>query len=492
MARKYTVTKAADLTTATATGINTDITRVPGVGAMLRSIRDRGDHLAAWDSKKIADWRYTNLPENRDGVLNHFQGFQRLRSGQYFALSGGDWNDDSGSHVFIFKMSSRPPSGLWHSNLLTGSDPPAEDALVRLIEVDQRLWHAGGMDTLGDILAVPVEQGPKSIIGSVGGAGRDDPPESRIVFFDLSDPESPKRFPHSVDRPGAMATCVALTRLGNGFFVLAVWSGNPDRIEFYVSASTRFTGKFRTHPDQIATWKPNNQSPTQKFSGYQTMNFVHEQDRRLYLIGFGTTSLVAGEHVAQVYSVDIPGAGDPIPPGQGLKKPIKVARVPGDQIQLKCPKSSCDFSGAAGLYISDPGLVIYSGAQYRTKKGVFKFTEFRPSIAGSAAPIRALGDGWVELYSEAGFEGSALAITDLRLGRGDIPKYSKVKVTSQKFENRAMSARWQLPKGKKYRLYAKEGYKTRVAELIGTGKIEHIADFEQLGFAKRVRSSRLV
>ncbi len=113
MARDYTVTKAADLRTATAPSVHADITRVPGVGAMLKSIRRRGDHLAAWDSKKIADWRYTNLPENRDGVLNHFQGFQRLRSGQYFALSGGDWHEDSGSHVFIFKMGSRPSSGVW-------------------------------------------------------------------------------------------------------------------------------------------------------------------------------------------------------------------------------------------------------------------------------------------------------------------------------------------------------------------------------------------
>jgi hypothetical protein len=333
------------------------------------------------------------------------------------------------------------------------------------------------MDTLGDILAVGVEKGPRGAFGQLCGGGRDDLPASRVAFLDLSNPQQPLRFPKQVSRDGAMATCVGLTKVGNRF-LLAVWAAVPEqKVDFYLSAEGPFTGEFGAP----VKWIPNNRSPAEKFGDYQTMNFIHDQDGRPYLLGLGH---VDGEDAAQLHAVDLSVSGDGI-------AAVKVTCLPDAVITLARQVSASDFQGAAGTYWEGAGLSLYSGCHFRLKKGTFKFTEFRPPIPGTHEPITTLGDSWVELYSGTAFGGTALPITDLRWGRGDVPDYGDVRVRSQKFAKQPRSVRWQLPSGRAYALYKKKEYGNAPLELAGTGRIEQIADLGLHGYSGNVVSSRL-
>ena len=61
--------------------------------------------------------------------------------------------------------------------------PPVRDRVVRAMPHEAGFKHAGGMQALGNVLAVPFETGPGS----------------KVVFYDLSDPEQPVRLANEVD-----------------------------------------------------------------------------------------------------------------------------------------------------------------------------------------------------------------------------------------------------------------------------------------------------
>ncbi|UCD25316.1 MAG: hypothetical protein JSW51_05185, partial [Gemmatimonadota bacterium] len=241
-----------------------------------RKIRTEGDYLRAHDSDEIPEMRYTAHVDNGLGLGNHFQGMQRLRKGQYVVISGGDPHSNPkhkrASHVFVVKMGSRASRGPWGSNIVKRQVPPTSDRIVKTIGIDRQLWHAGGVSVCGDILAVPVECNT--------------PEKSRIVFYNMQDPEKPLQFKHAVKRSKGKAGAVALTRLPNDYYLLAVWSDSdkkPRRLDFYISQSTRFADGFAPGP---VTWYARDvvavAGEDANFSNFQTVNFVNQTDGRLF------------------------------------------------------------------------------------------------------------------------------------------------------------------------------------------------------------------
>jgi len=96
--------------------------------------------------------------------------------------------------------------------------------VVARVAIDAGLWHAGGLATYGRVLAVPVYGG--------------NPLAGRVLFYDMSDPEHPVRMPVQIDRPGRKAYAVAVTRLANRHYLVAVLSDRDElarRIDLYVS-----------------------------------------------------------------------------------------------------------------------------------------------------------------------------------------------------------------------------------------------------------------
>jgi len=133
---------------------------------------------------------YTKGRDNGGGNENHFQGCQRLGGGAYLAVCGGDWRNKS-SHLFVARLGSRGRRKWWGSNL-DGGDPPAKDRVVTRLDLHPRMWHAGGMDLYGDLLAVPVECGRTKGTWPRGvKPPKCDPARSRIYFVYVKDPANP-------------------------------------------------------------------------------------------------------------------------------------------------------------------------------------------------------------------------------------------------------------------------------------------------------------
>jgi hypothetical protein len=166
------------------------------------------DPIAIAAGGLIARPAYRTSLDNGFGFDNHFQGIQKIGETDTLVLSGADAAAPA-ANLFIVRL-----------------DGPATGALVSALTLDAEAWHAGGIAAYDSVLAVP-------LYGN-GGGGR----KSHVRFFDVSDPLAPRRLPVSIERDGRKAIAVALTRLVNAHWLVAVLSGRdgePRRLDFYLS-----------------------------------------------------------------------------------------------------------------------------------------------------------------------------------------------------------------------------------------------------------------
>jgi hypothetical protein len=447
--------------------------------------------MAAWDSGQIAPWLYTMLDENDNGVQNHFQGAQRLSHGKFIAISGGDWRTPM-SHVFIVKMRSRKRVGPWRTNAFASNDPPTKDTIVKTIGIDSVMWHAGGMDVLGDILAVPVEYAAPGILGGLaalplpdhGKVGR-----SRVLFFHVKNPAKPALFRCTIERPGDTAAGVALTKLPNRHYLVAVRVGK--RIVFYLSKTRKFADGFR---DQPLTWEDSAVRAAgdlkREVGGYQAINFINQRDGQLYLAGLHNTSGAAptfgGDDVVDLLTVEIPDAATTPTDSQGSIAVPLITRVASRKFE--CKHRQCNMDAAAGVYVDRGKLIVYSAYHWRTGKGVIKFNEFRPPTKPTKKTITRPEDGWMELFEDTYFGGRFLTITGTK--DSTIADYGKIRVQGSGFNDKVSSVKFQLPAGVTYRLFKDNSFKGELIDLVGTGQVEEIADFKGRKIERKVSSSR--
>ena len=152
-----------------------------------------------------------------------FKAFNGCPQPGYLVISGSNRH---GSDLFIVRLAKDDPPSL-------GCD----GEVVARIQLDDVLGHAGGLSMLGSILAVPMHGGSPRV--------------AKVVFYDLAEPESPRRLPVEIARPGRKASATALTRLHNGHYlvaVLAAFDGLPLRVDFYLSRSTVLDDGFLPEP----------------------------------------------------------------------------------------------------------------------------------------------------------------------------------------------------------------------------------------------------
>ena len=121
----------------------------------------------------------------------HFEGIQRLQSTPHLVLSRYQEKAKGRAAIAILELKTRGFRGgkRFGSNLLQkGVDtedtlPWSADKVIRYLEVDRSYEHAGGIQIVGDVLAISLE---KPI---------DYSPTGKIVFFDMSDPANPRKLP---------------------------------------------------------------------------------------------------------------------------------------------------------------------------------------------------------------------------------------------------------------------------------------------------------
>jgi hypothetical protein len=322
---------------------------VQDVEAAFASISVHGRHLTANANGRIPEPSYRVSFKNRFGLWNHFQGVQRLAGTDYLVVSGSNPRSSQGQ-FFVIRQ-----------------DESGTGAVVASIDVDPVMWHAGGLSLLGAILAVPIHGGS--------------PRHAKIVFYDLGNPEQPRKLPVEIDRPSRKASATALTRLRNGHYlaaVLAAFDGRPLRVDFYLSRTQALEDGFAPDP---ATWLASEiqARPGQErtFSHFQAINFVSEADGRLFLVGFHNTftsaSALPGRDYADLYEVVFPGASVQAE-APGLEKPaiVKVANR-----KMQCTGGYCNMAAAAGLFV-DPAtqtLSVYAAAGW-LDRGTMKLTVY--------------------------------------------------------------------------------------------------------------------
>lgn len=318
-------------------------------GAFAR-LQSRGQHLAAPAGRLIPRPRYTLNVRNRFGFRNHFQGIQRLPGRDYVVLSGSNPAART-AELFVLRL---------------GSERAVSVAVTR--DVDSALWHAGGLGIWESILVIPV-------FGT-------SPLRAKVLFYDMSDPEQPRRLQVEIDRPHRKAYAAAITRLPNGRLLTAVLSDRdrrPRRLDLYLSRSDHIADGF--DPASVS-WPADEvgartgQRPT--FGDFQGISFIPQADGRLYLVGFHNTlpslPFVAGRNYADLYEVAFPAAtvAQHVP---SLRKPqlVKVANK-----QFDCRDGYCNMDAAAGLDVdaARQSLDVYAAAGWLDGDAI-RFTVYR-------------------------------------------------------------------------------------------------------------------
>ena len=292
-------------------------------------IDTEGEHLTACINGMIPKPQYRATATNfLFGLRNHFQGIELLPQPGYLAISG---SSKRAAELFIVHLASHPPS--------TGCG----GEVVARTTVDEKMSHAGGLSRLGSTLAVPVHGGS--------------PLGAKVVFYDLAVPEAPRRLSVEIVRPGRKASATAMTRLANGYTLVAIvaqFDGLPLRLDLYLSRTSVLTDGFLPEP---LGWpvsgveaKPD---ADRTFNHFQSINFVNQADGRLYLVGFhntvGPQTVFPGRDYADLYEVVFPNG---MIDGERavLTKPsiIKVGSR-----KFSCTDRFCNFDAAAGLFV-DP------------------------------------------------------------------------------------------------------------------------------------------
>ncbi|MGH7492887.1 MAG: hypothetical protein ACREOO_10890, partial [bacterium] len=398
---------------------------VPDVHAALAGLRSHGDIMGF----------QMNGTQDVSLVYGHWQGIQRPMSGsgQYLYASR------SGAHVafVIVKMESRNTSRMrLRSNRLNPAlrihetPPPAADRIMKEIASEPGFDHAGGMQIIGNILAVPFEDHKSS---------------SRVVLYDVTDPENPQKF-HFLDHsnvtspsdPG-QGSAVGITKLQDGRFLLVVGVHSSKVLDFYVSNTTSLRDpalkfeRFHTQTGGLV-------------GGFQNLNFINQCDGKIFLVGTHNTGWPPpslGTNHVRWYLLR-----------NGSANSLAIEEMGGMKLHCEYPTGSltsevhCNFGAGGGLYI-DPGSQVYIyGVEHDNDgpAGSVKVEEFRASRPTTATRIE---EGWVELYEDFDFEGRSVMIDFPDRQLENYADFDRV----ERFDETASSAKWSIPAGWRFRLY---------------------------------------
>ena len=329
---------------------------VENVVESMKHLKRNGSDLRVRNNKIIKGRKYTMGLFNKFGIDNHFQGIQRLFNSEYFVFSGGDYARKQG-HLFIGKIESKSGAELWGENRIPWKKTPKKDKLISKIKVGSKLWwHPGGLQTLGGILVVPSEDYKVTNTAI-------------IEFFDMSRPQRPVKFKHSIIRKHQDAGGVAITKLENGYYLLGVHA-TPE-IDFYLSKSMRFEDGFDSK--KFMSWNKNNVQQnagfTQEFGG-SSMNFIKQCDGELFIATFNNSSkaapIIKGKDWMSLYQIDFK---------DDLSAVSAVTKVA--EKSFTC-KGRCNFAAGVGVYITpSKQLHVYSINHFRNFWGShIKFREF--------------------------------------------------------------------------------------------------------------------
>lgn len=416
-------------------------------------------------------------------VSHHWQGVQRLMSGngRYLAISRSV--TDANVSFVVVEMGSRNTAGQrFRSNRLEpaldnfATPPPLGDRIAWEEPRHPDFKHAGGLQALGHVLAVPVERGREvnPITGEVI-----DPGASKVLFYDLTNPLSPVRLANEVDHSPLAdeAGAAFMARLADGRVLLGIGRADSNILDFYVSSGTDLHTTGFVHFD---TWFESELTGgDSEFGNYQSINLVTQCDGALFLVGtHENTATQTGRDFADTFRLTN-AAGDDV----AIEKVAANHLVCGNR-----GVNHCNLDAAGGVYVDPGGQLYVYGTEHDNDgplAGVFpcsgppcsvKFEEFRPVPHSTCSTV---GDAWVELYDDNTFGDRSLMIDYADRFLEDYRNYDH----AEGFEDKASSVRWCLPPGVTYRLWEdKEPCRGDHVDLVGDGAFHAISNLDDVGF----------
>jgi len=205
----------------------------------------------------------------------HLQGVQRLAfgDGRHLVVSR------SGSFEFyVVEMGSQLSSGDPFTSALSLGDLVVHREPN---DADAGFEHAGGIQALGTLLAVPNHNS-------------DNVDDTRVDFYDVSVPSSPAHIGFlgrndctscqdllASDQAGA----VGLVRLSDDRILMAVGRDESNQIDFYLSDPGGPTGWMHVDLWDESERKTDLPDGDKEFGDYQSLNFVTRCDGALFLVG---------------------------------------------------------------------------------------------------------------------------------------------------------------------------------------------------------------
>lgn len=306
-----------------------------GTPALNRCVPDVNQAILALDPHGTTrGFHYAGTPA-LDGLFRHFQGIGRLarEDETWLAVSR------SGSPNAVALVG---PAGV-------AAEIPAPAGMT----------HAGGIQTLGSVLAVPYEhkQG-----------------HSKVVLYDVADPTRPRMI-YVLDRadvpapsrPGH-ASSVAIGRLADGRLLLIVGVRSSRVLDVYLSNQAELDRPGLSF-ERVATLEDAVEGR------FQSQNLVTQCDGTLFLVG--------------AYNRGFPGPRL----GSDMLRWYRLT-AGGGTIQLEATGKRkvtcvyCNFGAAAGVYVAPGGELVLYGIEHRDTgpNRTVRYEEFRARTLPPTVP----------------------------------------------------------------------------------------------------------
>lgn len=260
-----------------------------------REISCYSSPLGAWTKDIIKYPDYTNQSNGfvePDFYSSKIQGVIRLplhlKLDKYLFIYGQNLLKKT-VDLFIVKIKNQDYS-IWLSNLYTGWDeikqgtPEATDCFIKHIILEkENYYQSASINLCGKYLVA-------SLCGIKG---------SKTSFYDISNPLTPKKVGHSIERKNYLENCyVALTRLNCGHFLLSLWSDILG-LYFYLSNGTTINDGFaKISHIKMKYFK-------QLKTNYQGINLIQDFENNLFLMGIQNSTHDTYKNIADLFLINI-------------------------------------------------------------------------------------------------------------------------------------------------------------------------------------------
>jgi hypothetical protein len=413
---------------------------INGVVSAFTNLRDHGEPLGFHSGGYNLNVAYPSS--------NHLEGIQRLKAGEgrYFVVSKRDDRGSPFGYVAhsVF-MESRNTSGQrLRSNRLSPSISQPEDTAPSYADrvvagVQDGYLHGGGLQASGNLVALPLEEGPGN---------------GKVLLYDYSNPSNPAWLGTVYGASGAAGTA-SLTKLSDGRFMLVIGQGDAKTLEFFVSSDTAIT--------PATTWTPydtwyESEIGSGNWGAFQSLNFVTDcSEGRLYLIGTRLGGLRWGavsDDYAHLYEVT-------------LTPNVTIRYVASKHFYCSNDGSrQCNFDAAGGAFVDkDRNLLLYVTEHADDgPAGSVKMMEYR-SIFPNAACGWDINQAFVDFYDDSNFSDRGFIFDFADRSSKNWARFSDV----DNFNDKASAVRYCIPPGYRVRLYKDSNYSGGTKDLVGTG-----------------------